>query len=172
METKKEVCEMCGTPVEVPTGAALREIREQVGLTLQALGQKIGFTVSYLSDIERERRRATPAIVRAYEELPGQTAERRWGVSEKRAIAVRYDKRIEIVRTCLACKHFDVDLGEPAWSDLTPGSNPEVLCLSPKGADFEFGQRERFPSPEFLIQTAGDCEAFEIAEELLEEDSP
>lgn len=38
-------------------GARVRAAREAMGLSLEALGDRVGVGVSYLSDVERERRR-------------------------------------------------------------------------------------------------------------------
>jgi hypothetical protein len=31
-------------------------------------------------------------------------------------------------RNCLKCRHCVIDPGEPNWSEVTPGSDPEMRC--------------------------------------------
>lgn len=62
-------CPTCGSPRTVVNGAWLRERREAAGLSLRALGARLGFSAVYLGDIELNRRNCTPKIREAYEAL-------------------------------------------------------------------------------------------------------
>jgi len=50
-------------------GAWLRWKRERAGLDQRTFAASVGVSGPYLSDIERNRRAATPTIVAAYTEL-------------------------------------------------------------------------------------------------------
>lgn len=64
-------CPTCRGKGKIRTASpkALRQIRKKIGLSLEAVGKKIGFSKMYMSDIETGRRRATAKIVKAYQKL-------------------------------------------------------------------------------------------------------
>jgi transcriptional regulator with XRE-family HTH domain len=62
---------------EVEMGPILRTARESAGLSLAALAHRIHFSRQHLSLVERGQRRATPEIVRAYEDALGDHMNRR-----------------------------------------------------------------------------------------------
>jgi len=66
--TKRE-CNSCGTQLETYSGEYLRWLRLQSGLSLRKLADKVGWSHSYLYEIERETRWPTQDIVAAYEKL-------------------------------------------------------------------------------------------------------
>jgi transcriptional regulator with XRE-family HTH domain len=68
-------------PADVETlGRALRWAREERGLTLRALGEKVGVTASFLVDLEKDRRSTSrlPALAEALA-VPLEDLERRSG---------------------------------------------------------------------------------------------
>jgi hypothetical protein len=34
-----------------------------------------------------------------------------------------------MTKLCIFCKHFDLDMGCPDWSETTPGHDAEIKCL-------------------------------------------
>jgi len=32
------------------------------------------------------------------------------------------------MKLCVTCKHFFLDMGEPDWSEVTPGSDAMIAC--------------------------------------------
>ncbi len=68
---------MSSTVFEGAPGATLRLVREAAGLSLGVLERRIYFSKSYLSNLERGRRRVTPAVVRGYLEAFGDDVNRR-----------------------------------------------------------------------------------------------
>lgn len=60
------VCRACGQRVCVVDGADLRRVRVEAGLSLRAMGKRIGFSASYLRDVELNRRTCTTRIEEAY----------------------------------------------------------------------------------------------------------
>ena len=34
----------------------------------------------------------------------------------------------DIIQTCCFCQNFYFDMGEPDWSDMTPGHETEISC--------------------------------------------
>jgi len=55
--------------VKVIDHEALRELRENSGITLRKFATKVGVSAAYISDIELGRRRCTEQIAKAYEKL-------------------------------------------------------------------------------------------------------
>jgi predicted DNA-binding protein with PD1-like motif len=53
-------------------GPALRQAREQAGLSLSGLAKRAGYSRSYLGNVETGVRPATPAVIRAYERAVGE----------------------------------------------------------------------------------------------------
>lgn len=62
-------CTRCGHPRSVINGRWLRQEREIAGLTLREMARRLGFSVVYLSDIERNQRHCSPKIRAVYEAL-------------------------------------------------------------------------------------------------------
>jgi transcriptional regulator with XRE-family HTH domain len=58
-------------------GATLRLVREAAGLSLGALERRVYFSKSYLCNLERGKRRVTPAVVQSYLETLGDDVNRR-----------------------------------------------------------------------------------------------
>lgn len=56
--------------VSIVSGDVLRAHRESLGWTLRGFAGYLGFTPAYVSDIELGKRRATEAIIDAYEIAP------------------------------------------------------------------------------------------------------
>jgi transcriptional regulator with XRE-family HTH domain len=54
----------------VVDGISLRRAREAAGLSLRELAQRGGLSVPYLSDVELNRRRATPRVIAVYDAIP------------------------------------------------------------------------------------------------------
>lgn len=69
-------------------------------------------------------------------------------------------------RFCLECKFFYLSFGTEDWSEVTPGSPPEIVCcrrhfnetIHEVGAD-------NMPLFRELIRTARTCEEFELLED-------
>lgn len=62
-------CTKCGSPNSVINGAWLKHERELAGLTLREMGQRMGCTAPFLSDVEHNRRNCSPKTRAAYEAL-------------------------------------------------------------------------------------------------------
>lgn len=60
-------CLHCGSEVAVVNGQWLREIRQAAGVTLREAARRFDRSAAYLSDVELGQRRATDAIVGAYQ---------------------------------------------------------------------------------------------------------
>lgn len=56
---------------------ALREAREAAGISLSAMAARTHFTKGHLSNVEKGRRKATPEVVLAYEQVLGDSVDRR-----------------------------------------------------------------------------------------------
>jgi transcriptional regulator with XRE-family HTH domain len=65
----KHDCPACAGTGKIPRGAYLRQLRTERQLTLQWMADRLGFSRAYLSDVELDKRRATPKVRRAYGEL-------------------------------------------------------------------------------------------------------
>lgn len=53
----------------VLNGAALRSVRELKQISLREMARKLGFSASYISDVELGKRQGTENIAKAYDEL-------------------------------------------------------------------------------------------------------
>jgi DNA-binding transcriptional regulator YiaG len=62
-------CPCCGAPRRGYAGADLRAVREAAEVAVRELARRSGVSSTHLSDVELGRRRATPAVVAAYEGL-------------------------------------------------------------------------------------------------------
>lgn len=71
--SRKERCGYCGSEYEPSTFSAedLRTFRQRRGLTLRHLSGALGYSVSYLSDMERGKRRIPPALGHRIKALGG-----------------------------------------------------------------------------------------------------
>jgi transcriptional regulator with XRE-family HTH domain len=58
-------------------GVMLREAREAAGISLSAMAARTHFTKGHLSNVEKGRRKATPEVVLAYEQVLGDSVDRR-----------------------------------------------------------------------------------------------
>jgi Helix-turn-helix. len=56
---------------------ALREAREAAGISLSVMAARTHFTKGHLSNVEKGRRKATPEVVLAYEQVLGDSVDRR-----------------------------------------------------------------------------------------------
>jgi predicted transcriptional regulator len=62
-------CTKCGTPRSVLNPKWLRAKRERAGLSLRDVAPKVGFSIVYLSDIERGNRACPVKVREVYETL-------------------------------------------------------------------------------------------------------
>lgn len=63
-------------------------------------------------------------------------------------------------KICVLCKHFHIDLGEPDWSDVTPGHFADVGC---RKDHWEFSAGDGMTREQYreAILTAETCPDFE-----------
>lgn len=66
-----KTCRSCGLLHKIPSYPWLREVRRQSKLTLREAARQIGFTASYLCDLELGRRTPTKRVIEFYEKLAG-----------------------------------------------------------------------------------------------------
>lgn len=72
-------CRRCGgsgvevDPVE--TGREMRALREAAGLSLREMARRMGYSVQYISDLERGQREWRAALMQPYRDLSGQQQE-------------------------------------------------------------------------------------------------
>lgn len=68
MKLKKGPCPHCsGSGLTwIATGPILRAMRTEAGLSLAALSERIGWSIPYLSDIERGNRNVTAKVIGKY----------------------------------------------------------------------------------------------------------
>lgn len=64
-----EGCPKCGAPCAVVNYKWLREVRLASQLTLSQMADRLGYSVPYMSDIERGKRDCTQRVREAYEQL-------------------------------------------------------------------------------------------------------
>ena len=50
-------------------GAELKAVRKRAKITLREMGERLGFSFTYINEIERENRRCPPSVLEAYERL-------------------------------------------------------------------------------------------------------
>jgi transcriptional regulator with XRE-family HTH domain len=82
-------------------GRRLRQAREERGLSLSGLAIRTGFSKSYLGNVERGIRPATPAVIRAYEKALGEDVKRRSlliGVASSAMAGTTPDVAVDVVR--------------------------------------------------------------------------
>lgn len=66
-------------------------------------------------------------------------------------------------RNCLSCIHCIFDFGTPAWSDMTPGDDPEIACLRglwPNGNPNSRNMPDKLNLGE-MLDTAKTCPQYE-----------
>lgn len=63
-------------------------------------------------------------------------------------------------RTCFDCRWFFLDFGTDDWSDMTPGEEAEMVCIS---GHFRFARRDEMKNADYreAIHRAPTCENFE-----------
>jgi len=69
MKTRTVTCSACKQTRTVVDGSVLRHRREHAHVTLRTLARRAGLSVSYLSDVELNRRNATDRVVSVYAKL-------------------------------------------------------------------------------------------------------
>lgn len=62
-------CNHCGGPKKSVNPAWLRTKRESAGRSLRALARQMGYSASFLSDVELGRRNANKRVIATYESL-------------------------------------------------------------------------------------------------------
>jgi predicted transcriptional regulator len=69
--SRLRICPLCGGTGHLADArpGALRKRREQCGVSLREVARRLSLSPSYLHDVELGRRRATEAILHAYERL-------------------------------------------------------------------------------------------------------
>lgn len=61
------ICPRCSAPIVTINAAWLRHIRQAAGVSLREAARRFDRSAAYLSDVELGRRRATDALVGAYQ---------------------------------------------------------------------------------------------------------
>jgi DNA-binding XRE family transcriptional regulator len=69
MKNRYNDCTTCGGTGKVPCGEVLRQLRVGLGMSAKQMAKRLGVSDQYISDIELNKRRATPEIRRGYGEL-------------------------------------------------------------------------------------------------------
>ena len=72
----------------------------------------------------------------------------------------------ELHRTCLFCKHFDINAGETGWSEETPGSSFSMACCKGK---WEFGNDDTEEHFKECLLTGDTCDFYEDCLEAKQE---
>jgi transcriptional regulator with XRE-family HTH domain len=57
-------CSQCGAARAFVDGAWLRKQRKDAGLSLREVARRLGYTVSYLCDLELDRRNVKPTLAK------------------------------------------------------------------------------------------------------------
>lgn len=65
-----------------------------------------------------------------------------------------------MTRTCIQCQHFDIDMGHPAYSDVTPGDDARIECMRNHWSMENHEGQKRF---RLYIVKAETCPDFEVA---------
>jgi DNA-binding transcriptional regulator YiaG len=63
---KRAVCHFCGSEVERLEGGHMRRLRGQAKLTMRAMARRAGYSVQFISDVERNRRNCPRKLETAY----------------------------------------------------------------------------------------------------------
>jgi DNA-binding transcriptional regulator YiaG len=66
VEMMTELCPKCGAPWRVFNGQSLRKAREKTSISLREMARRLNVSAAYLSDVERNRRRVTDAVLKGY----------------------------------------------------------------------------------------------------------
>lgn len=66
------------------------------------------------------------------------------------------------MKTCFDCAYFDLDMGEPDYSEYTPGSPATIECRKGK---FSFNYYTTRKEARKLILSAETCDKFKQVEE-------
>lgn len=66
---KRMPCPTCGAPRSIVDGAWLRQRRNAAHFSLRDMGARLGLSIVYLSDIERNNRTCPRKVRDAYEAL-------------------------------------------------------------------------------------------------------
>lgn len=69
-------------------------------------------------------------------------------------------------RLCIYCKHFSIDLGEPGYSEYTPGSDFSIDCRKKKWEFNPFGSETEY---RLCIVAAQKCDEYVFDESLKSE---
>lgn len=78
----------------------------------------------------------------------------------------RMDTMTDLGKSCMMCKHFDIDLGSPNWSEVTPGNCGKVSCFKDMQAPLAGGDIPSGPSTfREWVRFGNTCPAFEPAED-------
>ena len=66
-------CPKCNgmSEILVTDGATLRATRKRAGLSLRALGERIGVSAAYLCDVEKGARNGTKRVLDGYKKIGG-----------------------------------------------------------------------------------------------------
>lgn len=66
MKYSERPCSQCGAPRAFIDGAWLRKERTRAGLSLREVAKRLGYTTSYVCDIELNRRNANEDLAGRY----------------------------------------------------------------------------------------------------------
>lgn len=70
MKFRKFKCGSCGQERMVVDGDEIRRLRNNLGLTLNEVGESVGFTAAYISDIEFNKRNPPPKLIKFFKIKP------------------------------------------------------------------------------------------------------
>mgnify|MGYP003396307102 CR=1 FL=1 len=69
LATRETICTRCGSSVDRVDGKELRAMRVKMGWTIGKTCKALGMTLSYLCDVELNRRNTTDRVVNGYLKL-------------------------------------------------------------------------------------------------------
>ena len=69
LATREVTCTRCGSEVARVDGSELRKMRKSAGWTIDKTAKALRLTLSYLCDVELNRRNTTDRVVNGYLEL-------------------------------------------------------------------------------------------------------
>jgi len=67
-------------------------------------------------------------------------------------------------KICLFCVHFDMNTGEPDWSDITPGSDFSMDCAKNKWTSIDVYDRCSIEEYRTIMLKAEKCDEFSPVE--------